>query len=49
MQIVHTEAYKRSLTNNGIRIWNEIDKEVKNLPYYPFKIKLKENIIKSHY
>ena len=48
MQIVHTEAYKRSLTNNGIRVWNSLDSEIKKLPYHPFKTKLKEEIIKSY-
>ena len=49
MQIVHTEAYKRSLTNNGIRVWNDLDIEVKNMPYHPFKTKVKEDIIKSYF
>ena len=49
MKIIHTEAYKRSLTNNGIKVWADIDTNIKILPYYPFKTKLKENIIKSYF
>ena len=48
MQIAHTNAYKRSLINNGICVWNDLSREIKNLPYHIFKIKLKEEIIKTY-
>ena len=48
LKVIRTEAYKRSLTNNGIYVWNNLDNEIKNMPYYSFKIKLKEEIIKSY-
>ena len=49
MQIVHTEAYKRSLINHGIHVWNEIDLNTKKLPYHLFKTVMKEKIIKSYF
>ena len=47
-QMTHTEAYKRWLVNYGLHIWNEIEPDVKNLPYDPFKIELKKRILKSY-
>ena len=48
MQIVHTDAYKRSLINNGIRIWDSLENEMKKLPYHSFKSKVKQEIIESY-
>ena len=48
MQIAHTEAYKRSLINNGIRVWEYLDIEMKKLPCHPFKSQQKEEIIKKY-
>lgn len=47
-QLAHTDSYDRWLTNNGIRVWNEINNDIKKLPFAPFKSELKKEILKSY-
>ena len=47
-QLAHTDSYDRWLTNNGIRVWNEINNDMKKLPFAPFKSELKKEILLSY-
>ena len=48
IQITRTEAYKRWLVNNGLRVWEGLDNETKKLPFIPFKTKIKKSILNAY-
>ena len=47
-KFAHTDAYDRWLTNNGMRVWNSIENDIKLLPFNPFKTELKKSFLKSY-
>ena len=48
-QFCNTLAYKRWLTNNGILVWQNVNDNIKNLPYKSFKKVFKNELLDEYF
>ena len=48
-QCFKTEAYKRWLINHGLTVWDELDENIKTLPFQSFKHELKNKLLDAYF